>query len=639
LRWYSGTVLGLYPVLDGREILALARAIANGDLPAEPFYRAPLYPAILAMMLKLGLPDPALVIGARTFNLVCHIVSTASVYLLGKRVWRSRRSAFVAGALWGLNPVALYFAGDPLDITFAITMMLVGTVAVSRLCDRKIKARYGSVIACALFWSLAALARPHFLSLVAICPLIMLVLIPETRHKFGGALLALLVCAMVLAGLGYANYRLSGDFRVTPWQGAYNFWAANRPGAHGRFYEQSMTVRAYDESTNTARVESERLYEDENPDHPTTDYRVLSDYWNARSWKYIREQPGRFINHLSSKFSYLINNFEQYNNKTYDLHKRLSPWLAYNPVCFGLLLALAAAGAFLGWRRPLTRLIVVCIAVYAAGVTLYFVSARFRLPLAPLLAVLSGWVTRPRWSFQHAGPRGRAVAATVAAITVGIASFLPLPEKERTETYVNDYLLMARAASQLQRHDDAVAFAEAAFRQDPAYRATSEMLCVTGFNRLLYRLPEKAPAESLLRDDLEHCQKAARELGSEQSARIAGIYFWRLGERDKAARIWHQLVDSSDEQRTAAVQAMILTATLRDRDVALITSVPYPARPPEWLMAQAMTGDELARRLLARNVSATEYHKTARVLRALFYSAPRVGADGAERTAPGTGNN
>ena len=49
--WYGQTPLGLVPIADDRELLALARQIAGDSLPREAFYRAPGYPAVLALAL------------------------------------------------------------------------------------------------------------------------------------------------------------------------------------------------------------------------------------------------------------------------------------------------------------------------------------------------------------------------------------------------------------------------------------------------------------------------------------------------------------------------------------------------------------------------------------------------------------
>jgi hypothetical protein len=48
---------------------------------------------------------------------------------------------------------------------------------------------------------------------------------------------------------------------------------------------------------------------------------------------------------MARKAYALLNNWEQYNNKTYAFHKALSPWLSWNPLCWGLLLVLGPSPA------------------------------------------------------------------------------------------------------------------------------------------------------------------------------------------------------------------------------------------------------------------------------------------------------
>ena len=75
-QWYGQTVLGLIPVLDGKEIIELAGNIAMGELPSEPFYRAPLYPMLLSMFYRLQLPQESVLYAARLLNGAFHLVST-----------------------------------------------------------------------------------------------------------------------------------------------------------------------------------------------------------------------------------------------------------------------------------------------------------------------------------------------------------------------------------------------------------------------------------------------------------------------------------------------------------------------------------------------------------------------------------
>ena len=87
LIWYLGTPLGRAPQLDGAENLALAGKIVAGTLPHEPFYRAMLYPAVLAVPLKLGLPVENLPAFASIFGLFCHFAIALGVARLSTRLW------------------------------------------------------------------------------------------------------------------------------------------------------------------------------------------------------------------------------------------------------------------------------------------------------------------------------------------------------------------------------------------------------------------------------------------------------------------------------------------------------------------------------------------------------------------------
>jgi hypothetical protein len=80
LFWYWQTPLGQIPALDGQENLFLADSISDGSLEAEPFYRAILYPAILA-----AIPIHWMLLG-----IGCHIVNTILAVKLSRKQWNNR---------------------------------------------------------------------------------------------------------------------------------------------------------------------------------------------------------------------------------------------------------------------------------------------------------------------------------------------------------------------------------------------------------------------------------------------------------------------------------------------------------------------------------------------------------------------
>ncbi|HEY5227755.1 MAG TPA: hypothetical protein VIJ19_04395, partial [Opitutaceae bacterium] len=154
------------------------------------------------------------------------------------------------------------------------------------------------------------------------------------------------------------------------------------------------------------------------------------------------------------------NNWEQYNNKTFAFHKALSPWLRWNPICWGLLFVLAVLGAArLAAESPRTAAaLAVVVGACTISIILFFVSARFRLPLAAVCAVLSGGALSSPLFWRGWSGAGRAALAACAAIAAFLA-FSNLGGVAGRETFVQDHALLARAAYTVG--DDALALSEA----------------------------------------------------------------------------------------------------------------------------------------------------------------------------------
>jgi hypothetical protein len=163
---------------------------------------------------------------------------------------------------------------------------------------------------------------------------------------------------------------------------------------------------------------------------------------------------------MARKAYALANNWEQYNNKTFAFHKARSPWLSWNPICWGLLFTLAVAGfARLAVESPRSAAWAAGVAAAtAASILLFFVSARFRLPLAALCAVLAGGaLASPLFWRRWPVPRLEALAACLALAV--FLSFSRLGGVDDPSTFVQDHVLLARAAYTVG--DDRMALDEA----------------------------------------------------------------------------------------------------------------------------------------------------------------------------------
>jgi hypothetical protein len=454
LNWYLGTPLGRVPVLDERENLDLAAAIFGGTLPAEPFYRAPGYALLLAGMRALGVSAAGLFPAALAAGAALHAAGAALAALLARR-WFGPGAGLISGLLFALDPVLVHFATQALDSTLSLTLFLAGLNSFAAALAAPERARPWA--GAGLFWAAAALARPNYLLVWLAAPVFAAAqaVSPRLRRRIVAAALA----GALLFGAQAAWQRsVGGGAGFLPWQGAYNLWAANRPGANGRYYTQHVSLPPALARANPARAESVILFEEETGARP--DIPSMGAHWRGRFVAEVLGHPLRWAALMARKAYALANNWEQYNNKTYAFHKALSPWLRWNPICWGIVLLPAVAGAArLAYASPRAAAALAAVgASCAAGILLFFVSARFRLPLAALCIVLAGGALASP-GFWRGWPPRRLAALAAGVALAGLLSFSRLGGVDDRSTFVQDHVLLARAAFTVG--DDATALGEA----------------------------------------------------------------------------------------------------------------------------------------------------------------------------------
>jgi hypothetical protein len=408
LSWYWETPLGRAPVLDGRENLQLAADIAQDSLAPEPFFRAMLYPAALAVFHGISYSEETQMLAVGMVGLLSHLVSTLLVGFMAGKIVGASRACLLAGLLYGLYPVSLYFAADPLDTVLSLTLFLAGLTLLIVNVPSAAGVASGSfpwrlTLATAgvgLFWALASLARPNFILNLAVAPL--LVYWAAKNRSLDHAvtprwrLLAALACCLgaLTPLLSYAcwQYHVSQHFGILPWQGAFSLWAANRIGANGKYYSQQVLLEYDGPYKNPAQIEAKHLFLQATGKSLPVDIPEMNRYWRSRTVREIMSDPISWLGLQGRKFYFFVNDFEQYNNKTFLFHKRRCPWLDWNPLGWGLI---AVAGAAGWWplqkrNRASARILGACFAVYWAGAMLFFASDRFRYPLVPLACLCSG---------------------------------------------------------------------------------------------------------------------------------------------------------------------------------------------------------------------------------------------------------
>src|SRR5262249_11252095 len=113
-----------------------------------------------------------------------------------------------------------------------------------------------------------------------------------------------------------------------------------------------------------------------------------SAYWTDRALDFIRSQPISWLTLLARKLALTVNAAEIADTETPLIYQDWS-WLLriLRPFDFGALLALAALGLALTGRR--LWLLYAMAATYPPSVALFYVFARYRFPLVPILILIA----------------------------------------------------------------------------------------------------------------------------------------------------------------------------------------------------------------------------------------------------------
>jgi hypothetical protein len=538
LDWYRQTPLGQIPVVDEQENLMLGEMIVRGELAPEPFYRAMGYPLMLAALRGLGAETNGLFRAALVLGILLHAANAALVAAVAAS-WFGRIASVMSGLLMALNPVLVHYATQALDATPALTLFLIGLAALApgRTRASEKSALHWRWIIASVAWAGATALRPNYLLAWAVLPVAAFWLLGRGQRARG--LLAAASGATVFAGVAAWQWRVSGVAGFLPWQGAYNLWAANQPDSHGRFFVQRVSIPSSVSTLNPTRAESIYLYRQETGAAPSG-IEALNRYWRGRFFHHISAHPLGWLGLLARKGYALLNDWDQYNNKTFAFHRARSPWLRWNPLGWGVVLVLGIAGAVRLWHEQpnAARAIALIGSGLTAGVLLFFVSGRFRLPLAAVATIFAGgaMIAPATW---RAWPRRRQMWIGAALIGGAVMTFSNFGGVRDRRTFVEDHALLARAAERIG--DTTLAWREsnAALALNPNHRDAMRVAVVAYFNALVRHGEGPSPESQWL--EISRRFLAAQENDVRDLQAVAVIALWRANHRVDAVEEWRRL--------------------------------------------------------------------------------------------------
>jgi len=394
---------------------AWARRIAAGDwLGHGVFYQSPLYAYWLAGIYGWsgGSVVAARIVQAMVGALSCVVLARAAEHFF------SRRVGWVVGIMMAVYPTAVFFDGviqkSSLDLLLVSLLLLLVARATPET---------GILGWLVTGVTLGALMLNRENALLLVVPLgLWLVGLHGIRSRrwVTAAALCALGCTLVLGPVAARNLRVGGELFPTTSQFGTNFFIGNHPGASGR-YEPLRWGNGSAESEQADAVElAEKAL------GRTLSSGQVSRYWFERGWSYIRTQPGDWLRLTERKALLLVNSAEI--SDTEDLYTWADgSWVlaATTPILhLGLLAPLAAVGIILTWPS-LRRLWILhaLLLTYAGSVVLFFVNARYRYPLVPMLMLFAGAAIAHPWRQSLSQRRYAQTAAALAvAVAIGLAS-------------------------------------------------------------------------------------------------------------------------------------------------------------------------------------------------------------------------
>lgn len=385
---------------DTKFFVNYARAIAAGDLflRGQSLLFSPLYAYFLAAVFTVAGENYVWVL------VVQYGMSLLAAYLL----YRLSRDLF--GTLAGLFTLALYlsysmilvFDSQLLDTVFSV---LLPSGALLLLHRAPITGRLRQWFGAGVLLGLFALTRPNvmlFFPLAAAWAF----LAGGTKGKAPARRLvpvALVAVGAALCILPFTlrNWVVTGEPVLITAHGGINFYVGNNEKATGFF----TPPHGMPPLPGVFNLEVPRRVAEVQSGKTGMSDTEVSDYWFQRGTTFIRENPGDFLALTLKKTRAFFNGFEVSLNFDFDYLRQISWSLKFAFLPLAVLLPLGLAGMVLSlrnWRAHL--LFYLFFVTYSASVILFFITARYRLPVVPLLLVYGGFTLRTlvAWLFRPA---------------------------------------------------------------------------------------------------------------------------------------------------------------------------------------------------------------------------------------------
>ena len=496
-----------HPAVDAKTYTHHAQRLAAGNwlgIGEGPFWQPPLYPYFLGAV-KVLFPE--------SFFYAVRFVQALLGALVCAMSWWIGRALFnpAVGLLAGIGAALcgplIFFDGELLPASLAAFVDLLALVVLLRVWRRP--SRWGFLGAGAAF-GVGALAVPTVLTFAVAVPIVLLWRAPRRQGLIWTGAFGLGVI-LAVTPVAWRNWAIGGDGVGISYNAGINLYIGNNPD-----YAETVAIRPgweWDELvTQPARAGIER---------PS----AKSAYFAERAWDYIKGDPTGWLGLMGHKLGAFWHGDERGRNqpiyfwRTYSNVLSATLWKAGIAFPFGLVAPLALWGMLLSLRRVGPTWPLLYVLSYCLGVVAFFVAARYRVPVLPVLLVFAAYGLWALWDWVRAGrwrSLGLGLAVCLAFAFAANSHLAPMDMEGDAAIHYN----LGNAYAEAGDKKRALAAFERAVAEDPEYwqawlnlgGVKAALGDLIGGGEIFARVAQKAPRQVEPWMNLAHVRIMQRDL-------------------------------------------------------------------------------------------------------------------------------
>lgn len=347
--------------------------------------------------------------------------------------------------------------------------------------------------------------------------------------KTVGSVLALIIgMSLVLGPVGLRNYYVGGEFLLTTSQMGPNFFIGNHSGASGQY----VSLRPDRGDPRFERTDARILAEKAEGRSMTP--REVSNYWMRRSYDDILSDPMGWLRLLAKKWYLTWNQVEMVDGEGIRVHAWYSPVLMGTRwiLNFGVLSAVAVAGAWLA-RKRLRELWVLygMTLAFALAVTIFYVFARYRYPLVPMVTLFAAFGIVEGWRYVVGRRQAHGKELLIATCLGGLSAVATCWSNSELHSDEVTYFSVGTALNDLGRCEEAMQQLQEAIKIKPDFAQAYVNLGTTAMKMKQWDLAE------------DHLREALRITPDNPVAlqNLANVAVEK-GDQEEAERIYRQAI-------------------------------------------------------------------------------------------------